>query len=101
MLTAARATVGSEAVDTDDEQQRLDILEHYVGGRIRDPSHSAFYIRQLLNLGYLRIGITPQIEETMKTTSKGLVYLKMSGYDVDAPEIVDGRMVRQRPSESV
>lgn len=81
----------------DDEKIRLDLLEYYVGGKIRNPSHSAYFIRQLKNLGYLRCGITPQIEETIKTTSKGLVYLKMSGYDVDAPDIVDGRM--QRKSE--
>ncbi len=78
-----------------DEKERIELLEYYVGGKLRNPQHSKSSIRLLKDLGYLRCGITSQIEETIKTTSKGLVYLRMRGHDHGAPEVVNGRMLRK------
>lgn len=48
-------------------------------------------IRQLLDLGYLRSGITPELEETLGITDDGLIYLRSCGVFVSgAPRVVGG-----------
>lgn len=60
-------------------------------GRVRDAGHDADVIRQLLDLGYLRSGITPELEETLRTTDDGLVYLRSYGVLVPgAPRVING-----------
>ena len=81
-----------------DERERIELLEYYVGGKLRNPEHNRSSIGLLTDLGYLRCGITSQVEETIKTTSTGLVYLRMRGRDHGAPEVVNGRMLRKTES---
>ena len=78
------------------EQQRFDVLLYYIGGKMRDPEHNESVIRQLQDLGYLGSLNTPSFAETMRTTPNGLVYLKCMGFDVDAPDIVDGRLLMKQ-----
>ncbi len=78
-----------------DEKERIELLEYYIGGKLRNPEHNKSSIGLLMDLGYLRCGITSQIEETIKTTSMGLVYLRMRGHDHGAPQVVNGRMLRK------
>lgn len=75
------------------EQQRLEILRYYIGGKVYDPDHSRDLIRELKNLDYLRCGITSDIEETLMTTDYGILYLDISGVEVIAPTVKDGRLV--------
>lgn len=81
------------------EDEKLQILQHYVGGKVRSPEHSSsprskVLIRELKNQGYLRCGITPTVEETIKTTEKGLIYLEAHGIQADAPQIAFCRLCR-------
>ncbi len=78
-----------------DEKERIELLEYYVDGKLRNPEHNKSSIGLLIDLGYLRCGITSQMDETIKTTSKGLVYLRMRGHNHGAPEVVNGRMLRK------
>jgi len=78
------------------EQQRLSILEYYVAGKLYNPEHDKAVIRQLRNQGYLRCGITSNIEETFMTTDNGLLYLDLAGIDVEAPVIVGGRICKSK-----
>ena len=78
----------------DKEQQRLSILEYYVGGKVCNPDHSKAIIEQLKNQGYLRCGITSDIKETVKTTDNGLLYLDLAGIDVGAPTVIGGRICK-------
>ena len=80
----------------DKEQQRLSILEYYVGGKLYNPEHSKATIKQLKNQGYLRCGINSDIKETIKTTDNGLLYLDLAGYKVDAPAVIGGRISKSK-----
>ncbi len=80
------------------EKERIELLEYYVGGKLRNLEHKNSSIGLLMDLGYLRCGITSQMEETIKTTSMGLVYLRMRGRDHGAPEVVNGRILRKTES---
>lgn len=79
------------------EEERQRILLYYMDGRIRDESHDKSVIRQLKNQGYLRCGITPSLQETIKTTDNGLIYLRSYGYRVKAPKVVNGRIAERPP----
>lgn len=83
-----------ERIIMDKERQRLSILGYYVGGKLCDPEHSKAIIKQLRNQGYLRCGITSDIEETVKTTDNGLLYLDLAGIDVGAPTVIGGRICK-------
>ena len=83
-----------EMIVMDKEQQRLPILEYYVGGKVCNPDHSKAVIKQLMNQGYLRCGITSDIKETVKTTDNGLLYLDLAGIDVGAPTVIGGRICK-------
>ena len=85
-----------EMITMDKEQQRLSILEYYVGGKLYNPEHSKAIIKQLKNQGYLRCGITSDIKETIKTTDNGLLYLDLAGIDVGAPTVVGGRICKTK-----
>ena len=82
------------------EKERIELLEYYVGGKLRNLEHKNSSIGLLMDLGYLRCGITSQMEETIKTASMGLVYLRMRGRDHGAPEVVNGRMLRTTGSSA-
>ena len=83
-----------EMIIMDKEQQRLSILEYYVGWKLCNPDHSKAVIKQLMNQGYLRCGITSDIKETVKTTDNGLLYLDLAGIDVGAPPVIGGRICK-------
>lgn len=70
---------GGKSTDNTYEEQRLAILEYYVGGRVYNPQHDRPIIDQLRNQGYLKCGVTPDIKETFKTTRYGTWYLDILG----------------------
>lgn len=80
---------------SEDETIRIDILRYYVKGQVRNPNHDRYVIRQLKDLCYLRSGITPEIQETLRTTDLGLIYLRSYGVHIwGAPRVVDGTRLK-------
>lgn len=62
-----------------DDETRVEILRYYLPGRVCDPAHDRCTIRYLKDCGYLRSGITPELEETLKTTDLGRICLQSYG----------------------
>lgn len=69
------------------------ILLRYIGGAERSPSDSVTSIEYLRSVGYLS-SIRHPSKEMYRTTDIGLIYLRMRGHQVDAPEVVNGRIIR-------
>lgn len=74
------------------ESRELEILQYYARGAICNQMHDKVIIEVLINLGYLRRSINSNLEETMRTTDYGLLYLDLFGVPVDAPAIEGGRI---------
>lgn len=78
------------------EAQELEILRYYARGAIYNQIHDGATIEEMVNLGYLRRGINSDLEETMRTTDYGLLYLDLFGVAVDVPVIEGGRIKTTR-----
>ncbi len=74
------------------ESRELEILHYYARGAICNQMHDKVIIEVLINLGYLRRSINSDLEETMRITDYGLLYLDLFGVPVDAPAIEGGRI---------
>lgn len=72
---------------------REQILLHYIGGAERQSGDGSVQIEFLCLVGYLRSRYC-RGGEMYETTDKGLIYLRAHGHQVDAPDVVNGRMVR-------
>ena len=69
------------------------ILLRYIGGAERSSGDSMATLEYLCCVGYLDALRHPS-KEMYRTTDIGLIYLLMHGHNVDAPEVVNGRIIR-------
>ncbi len=69
------------------------ILLRYIGGAERSSGDSVATLEYLRSVGYLS-SIRHPSKEMYRTTDIGLIYLRMHGHKVDAPEVVNRRIIR-------
>lgn len=58
-----------------EELSRLKLLKYYLDCKVINRKHDMRVIEELMNLGYLRWGITPESKVTFTTTDSGIQYL--------------------------